>query len=146
MKIKTPLKVLQGANDPRVNKRNSDEIVIAVRDHGLPVEYLVAPDEGHGCARPDEQSGDGGGHGAFYAKYLDARAQESMPPPVSTHLKEITVDPKTVRKAAKVDLLSSVAYTGTRADARRSKFKATLTAGGQTKSLDSSSEAKDQAQ
>ena len=51
-KIKTPLLVVQGANDPRVNKRESDQIVIALRDRGFPVEYLLAPDEGHGFARP----------------------------------------------------------------------------------------------
>jgi dipeptidyl aminopeptidase/acylaminoacyl peptidase len=51
-KIKTPLLVIQGANDPRVNKRESDQIVIALRDRGFPVEYIVAPDEGHGFARP----------------------------------------------------------------------------------------------
>src|ERR1044071_5870465 len=49
-KIKTPLLVVQGANDPRVNKRESDQIVIALRDRGFPVKYLVAPDEGHGFA------------------------------------------------------------------------------------------------
>ncbi len=38
-KIKTPLFVIQGANDPRVNKRESDQIVIALRDRGFPVEY-----------------------------------------------------------------------------------------------------------
>jgi dipeptidyl aminopeptidase/acylaminoacyl peptidase len=42
-KIKTPLMVVQGANDPRVNKAESDQIVIALRDRGFPVEYLVAP-------------------------------------------------------------------------------------------------------
>ena len=51
-KIKTPLLVIQGANDPRVNKRESDQIVVALRDRGFPVEYIVAPDEGHGFARP----------------------------------------------------------------------------------------------
>src|SRR6185295_6075345 len=42
-KIKTPLLVVQGANDPRVNKREADQIVIALRDRGFPVEYIVAP-------------------------------------------------------------------------------------------------------
>src|SRR5207249_645489 len=41
-KIKTPLMVVQGANDPRVNKREADQIVIALRDRGYPVEYLLA--------------------------------------------------------------------------------------------------------
>ena len=57
-KIKTPLLVIQGANDPRVNKRESDQIVIALRDRGFPVEYIVAPDEGHGFAPPGKQHGD----------------------------------------------------------------------------------------
>jgi dipeptidyl aminopeptidase/acylaminoacyl peptidase len=51
-RIKTPLMVVQGANDPRVNKGESDQIVVAMRDKNLPVEYIVAPDEGHGFARP----------------------------------------------------------------------------------------------
>lgn len=46
--IRRPLIVLQGANDPRVLKVESDEIVEAVRRNGVPVEYLVFPDEGHG--------------------------------------------------------------------------------------------------
>ena len=44
--------VVQGANDPRVNRREAEQIVIALRDRGFPVEYLLAPDEGHGFARP----------------------------------------------------------------------------------------------
>jgi dipeptidyl aminopeptidase/acylaminoacyl peptidase len=48
--IKAPLLVIQGANDPRVKKAESDQIVIALRDLGRTVEYMVAPDEGHGFA------------------------------------------------------------------------------------------------
>jgi dipeptidyl aminopeptidase/acylaminoacyl peptidase len=57
-KIKTPLLVVQGANDPRVKRAESDQIVVALRDRGYPVEYIVAPDEGHGFARPRQQHGD----------------------------------------------------------------------------------------
>jgi len=46
--IKKPLLVVQGANDPRVLKVESDEIVEAVKKNQVPVEYLVFPDEGHG--------------------------------------------------------------------------------------------------
>jgi dipeptidyl aminopeptidase/acylaminoacyl peptidase len=95
-KIKTPLMVVQGANDPRVNKRNSDEIVIAARDHHVPVEYLVAPDEGHGFARPINNLAMVAAMERFMAKYLDARFQESMPTDVADRLKQITVDPATV--------------------------------------------------
>ena len=47
-KIRRPLMVLQGANDPRVIKAESDEIVAAARKNGVPVEYVLFPDEGHG--------------------------------------------------------------------------------------------------
>jgi dipeptidyl aminopeptidase/acylaminoacyl peptidase len=49
--IRKPLIVLQGANDPRVLKVESDEIVEAVRANGVPVEYVVFDDEGHGFTK-----------------------------------------------------------------------------------------------
>jgi dipeptidyl aminopeptidase/acylaminoacyl peptidase len=49
--IRRPLIVLQGANDPRVLKVESDEIVAAVRNNGVPVEYVVFDDEGHGFTK-----------------------------------------------------------------------------------------------
>ncbi|HYV09474.1 MAG TPA: alpha/beta fold hydrolase [Pyrinomonadaceae bacterium] len=95
-KIKTPLLVIQGANDPRVNKRESDQIVIALRDRGFPVEYMVAPDEGHGFARPVNNMAMFASAEKFLAKYLGGRYQETMTPEVSQRLKEINVDVKTV--------------------------------------------------
>jgi dipeptidyl aminopeptidase/acylaminoacyl peptidase len=50
-KIRRPLLVLQGQNDPRVIKPESDEIVEAVRKNNVPVEYVVFPDEGHGFTK-----------------------------------------------------------------------------------------------
>ena len=47
-KIKVPLFVAQGANDPRVNKAESDQIVEALRQRGVVVEYMVKDNEGHG--------------------------------------------------------------------------------------------------
>ena len=43
--------VLQGANDPRVIKPESDDILAAVKKNGVPVEYVVFPDEGHGFTK-----------------------------------------------------------------------------------------------
>ncbi|ALI98679.1 S9 family peptidase [Rufibacter tibetensis] len=99
-KIKAPLMVVQGANDPRVNKAESDQIVIALRTRGFPVEYLVAPDEGHGFARPVNNMAMLAAAEKFLAKHLGGRYQESMSPAVATRLKEITVDVKTVALAA----------------------------------------------
>ncbi len=53
--IQAPLLVLQGANDPRVLKVESDEIVEAVRKNGVPVEYIVFEDEGHGFAKKENR-------------------------------------------------------------------------------------------
>ncbi len=54
-KIVRPLIVLQGANDPRVLQAESDEIVAAVRQNNVPVEYIVFADEGHGFVKKDNQ-------------------------------------------------------------------------------------------
>jgi dipeptidyl aminopeptidase/acylaminoacyl peptidase len=102
-KIKTPLFVVQGANDPRVNKAESDQIVIALRDRGFPVEYMVAPDEGHGFQRPVNNMAMFAASEKFLAKYLNGRYQEGATPEVAARLKEITVDPKTVVLAKKAD-------------------------------------------
>jgi len=53
--IRKPLIVLQGANDPRVLKVESEEVVAAVKKNGVPVEYIVFPDEGHGFTKKKNQ-------------------------------------------------------------------------------------------
>ena len=53
--IERPLLVIQGANDPRVLQVESDEMVAAVREKGLFVEYVVFPDEGHGFRRRENR-------------------------------------------------------------------------------------------
>ena len=105
-KIKTPLLIAQGANDPRVKMAESEQIVIALRDRGFPVEYLVAPDEGHGFARPVNNMALFDASETFFAKYLGGRYQQGGTPEVVARLKEITVDPKTVVLAKKVDASS----------------------------------------
>jgi len=97
--IVTPLMVVQGKNDPRVNVRESNQIVAAVRDNGKPVQYLIAPDEGHGFARPINNLALVAAMEKFIAKYLSGRFQEDVSSDVETKLKEITVDPKTVSGA-----------------------------------------------
>jgi len=53
--INKPLMVLQGANDPRVLQVESDEVVAAVKKNGVPVEYTVFPDEGHGFVKKENE-------------------------------------------------------------------------------------------
>src|SRR5438105_7601735 len=91
-KIKTPLLVVQGANDPRVNKREADQIVIALRDRGFPVEYIVAPDEGHGFHRPVNNMAMFAGAEKFFAKFLNGRYQEDIKPETAARPQEISGD------------------------------------------------------
>ena len=98
--------VVQGANDPRVNRAEAEQIVIALRDRGFPVEYILAPDEGHGFARPVNNMAMYMAAEKFLAKHLDGRYQEGGTPEVAGRLAEITVDPKTVTLTKKVDAAS----------------------------------------
>ncbi|MEP7339429.1 MAG: alpha/beta fold hydrolase [Acidobacteriota bacterium] len=108
-KIKSPLLVVQGANDPRVKKAESDQIVTALRDRGFAVEYIVAPDEGHGFARPVNNMAMMAAAEKFLAKHLSGRFQEGATPEVAQRLKEITVDVKTVEKPKVVSAASVTA-------------------------------------
>jgi dipeptidyl aminopeptidase/acylaminoacyl peptidase len=76
-KIRKPLIVLQGANDPRVIKPESDDIVNAVRKNGVPVEYIVFPDEGHGFSKKKNQIEGYGAVLKFLDKYLKNKAPGS---------------------------------------------------------------------
>jgi dipeptidyl aminopeptidase/acylaminoacyl peptidase len=140
-KIRTPLLVVQGANDPRVKKAESDQIVIALRDRGFAVEYLVAPDEGHGFARPVNNMALFAAAEKFLAKHLGGRFQESMTPDVTTRLGEIRVDPKTVVLAPKVD--TNAATTAPKPvaalTAGTKRYAVTIAVNGQTISLAASS-------
>ena len=54
-KVKNPVMVLQGANDPRVLKIESDEIVAGIEANGITVEYVVFDDEGHGFRKKENE-------------------------------------------------------------------------------------------
>ena len=135
-RIKAPLLVVQGANDPRVNKAESEQIVAALRDRGFPVEYLLAPDEGHGFARPINNLAMFAATEKFFAKHLGGRYQESMTPAISTRLAQLTVDPKTVVVAKKAEVSASAPKPAFALKPGTSSYKGTLEAGGQTIPMD----------
>jgi dipeptidyl aminopeptidase/acylaminoacyl peptidase len=74
-KVKAPLIIAQGANDPRVNIKESDQMVEAMRAKGLPVTYVVYTDEGHGFARPNNRLDFYGRVDEFLAKHLGGRTE-----------------------------------------------------------------------
>jgi dipeptidyl aminopeptidase/acylaminoacyl peptidase len=74
-RIVRPLLIGQGANDPRVNKAESEQIVSAIEKNGGKVTYVVYSDEGHGFARPENRIDFNGRAEAFLATCLGGRAE-----------------------------------------------------------------------
>ncbi|MFN7967203.1 MAG: S9 family peptidase [Acidobacteriota bacterium] len=74
-KVRAPLIIAQGANDPRVKIAESDQMVEAMRAQGNEVAYVVYPDEGHGFARPDNRLDFYGRVEEFLRDHLGGRAE-----------------------------------------------------------------------
>lgn len=102
-KIQAPLMVVQGANDPRVKQAESDQIVVAMRELGLPVEYLVAIDEGHGFAKPVNNMAFLAAAEEFLSIHLGGRYQADMPEEIAAKLEELRVDISTVTLPERLD-------------------------------------------
>jgi len=96
-KMKAPLMVIQGANDPRVKQAESDQIVAALRNKEIDVQYLLAPDEGHGFRKETNRLAVAAALEQFFAQHLQGRYQESVSPEVKKQLDDLTVDINTVK-------------------------------------------------
>ncbi len=83
-KINVPLMVLQGANDPRVIQVESDEVVAAVKKNGVPVEYVLFADEGHGFSKKKNQIEGWGKILAFLDQHLRGEAPADAAAPAQT--------------------------------------------------------------
>ncbi|MBK1652488.1 S9 family peptidase [Halorhodospira halochloris] len=90
--MRSPLLVVHGANDPRVAQRESDQIVAALRDAGHPVEYLVAPDEGHGFVDELNRLAYLAATERFLAKHIGGRYQGEYDEAIEGRLEELRVD------------------------------------------------------
>ncbi|UKB77339.1 alpha/beta hydrolase family protein [Chryseobacterium sp. MEBOG07] len=91
-KINKPLLIVQGANDPRVKQAEADQIVIALRDKGKKVNYILADDEGHGFRKPVNSMAMYAETEKFLSEVIGGRYQKEMPENVAKRLKEMTVD------------------------------------------------------
>ena len=74
-RICKPLLIGQGANDPRVKQAEADQIVQAMQSRGIPVTYIVYPDEGHGFARAENNRSFNAAAEAFLARWLGGRCE-----------------------------------------------------------------------
>jgi dipeptidyl aminopeptidase/acylaminoacyl peptidase len=74
-RIKIPMLIAQGANDPRVKQAESEQIVAAIKKAGKDVKYLLFEDEGHGFVRPQNRLKFMYEAEAFLAKHLGGRIE-----------------------------------------------------------------------
>ena len=137
-RIEAPLLIIQGANDPRVKKAESEQIVVALRDLERPVEYLLAPDEGHGFAGRENRLAMFAEIERFLARHLDGRFQEDMTPDVAERLAALRVDIADVEMpeaiVARADL-PAVVLDGTALEPATLTYDVTMEAGGQTMTM-----------
>ncbi len=126
-KIKAPLMIIQGANDPRVKKAESDQIVVALRNLNREVIYLCAPDEGHGYHKPVNNMAAFGKAEEFLGKHLHTRYQESMRPEIAKRLDEITVNISEVTLAKKVEVVAMKEWPKPAADLKAASYTYDLT-------------------
>jgi dipeptidyl aminopeptidase/acylaminoacyl peptidase len=75
--VTKPMLVVQGANDPRVLQVESDELVAAIRDNGVHVEYVLFPDEGHGFLRKENRITASEAYVTFLDTYLKGEGAAS---------------------------------------------------------------------
>ena len=80
-KIRAPLYVIQGANDPRVPRHESDQIVDTLRARGVPVQYDVYQDEGHGFSKRENQIRVRNDAAAFLVSHLGPRKSAAQTDP-----------------------------------------------------------------
>jgi len=97
-KIKRPLLIGQGANDPRVKQAESEQIVDAIIKNGGNVTYVVYPDEGHGFARPDNRIDFNARAEAFLAANLGGRTE----PVTGGKVPGSTAEVRTIEKGKEV--------------------------------------------
>jgi dipeptidyl aminopeptidase/acylaminoacyl peptidase len=82
--IEDPLFVYAGANDPRVPRSESDQVVVALRQRDVPVEYMVADNEGHSFARRETQLALFSRVARFLEEELAAAEEAAAPAPAPT--------------------------------------------------------------
>jgi len=134
-RIRAPLLVIQGANDPRVKKRESDQIVVTLRDLGREVEYLVAPDEGHGFANEDNNLAMFARIEAFLAEHLGGRYQPDVGDAARERLETmaVDVDTLTLSEAAPEPAGAAIdAFDGSVVEPATLSYEQTVEARGQT--------------
>jgi dipeptidyl aminopeptidase/acylaminoacyl peptidase len=80
--IRIPVLVAHGSRDPRVQREEAERVVAAMRDHGVPHEYLLFEDEGHGFVKPRNRLAFYAAADRFLAQHLGGRQADSSVTPI----------------------------------------------------------------
>jgi len=131
--IKKPLFVVQGANDPRVKKTESDQIVVALRDLGRDIQYMVAEDEGHGFAGLENRISMIFAMEEFFAKHLKGRYQKEVRTEIQERFNKLMVDIKSVTLPQKEEISAELIkeFDGSKIPLGNSKYAIKIEFGGQ---------------
>jgi len=138
--IEAPLLIIQGANDPRVKKAESEQIVVRLRELERPVEYMLALDEGHGFVGRENRLAMFARVESFFAEHLGGRVQEGMAADVAERLAALNVDindvqmPEVVLADAEAP---KVVLDGTTLSPVTLTYEVTMQAGGQSMAMTS---------
>ncbi|MCB9426657.1 MAG: S9 family peptidase [Flavobacteriales bacterium] len=132
-KINKPLLIIQGANDPRVKQAEADQIVIALREKGKKVSYLLADDEGHGFRKPVNRMAMFAEIEAFLADVLGGVYQKEKPEDVAKRLEELRVDISTVTYQPKqIEVVGALPKINNQFKAETIQYTSTLEVQGQS--------------
>jgi len=134
--IEAPLLIIQGANDPRVKKAESDQIVVALRDLDRQVQYLLAPDEGHGFTGRVNRLAMFAAIERFLARHLDGRYQRDMAPEVGERLRSLRVDIDSVEMPETVVVDEIVELDGTQLEPATLTYETTIEGAGQSVAME----------
>ena len=134
--IEAPLLIIQGANDPRVKKAESDQIVVALRELDRQVQYLLALDEGHGFVGRQNRLAMFAAIERFLARHLDGRYQRAMAPETAERLRSLRVDIDTVEMPEAAGGPTDLALDGSGLEPATLTYETTLEMGGQSIAID----------
>lgn len=124
--IKAPLMIVQGANDRRVNKQETDVFVEALTELKIPVQYLFAADEGHGINNAKNQVAVMAAAEQFLAKYLNGKAQTEIRPEIAARLQGLTdFYSKTIASSVENQVALSAKPEGVEVEAKTPEVVAT---------------------
>lgn len=130
--IRAPLLIVQGQNDPRVTKLESDQLAIALRDRGVQVRYINAENEGHGFVNPDNRLAFYRSMELFFRDCLGGRAQESVDERIQQRIAQMTVNVDTLQLRTAAAPAAAAAFRGAALQAGTYRYRQVVEVQGRT--------------